>query len=85
MQRIMHAHSQELANSFRQTCFTRRANAFEQACKHVPGMAFVHVNTFAKAFAFACERVCLCVQTHLAWRANAFEMRVRYTLHLAVL
>ena len=47
-------------------------------------MAFVHVNVFANAFAFAfaCEHVCLRVRTRLAWRVNAFETRVHYTLHL---
>ena len=45
-----------------QTRFTRHANTFGQACKHVPSMAIVHV-----AFAFAYERVCLRVQTRLAW------------------
>ena len=33
--------------------FIRHANAFGQACKRVPCIAFVHVN----AFALACERV----------------------------
>ena len=65
-----------------QTCFIRLANAFGQACKRVPCIAFVHVNVFAKAFALTCERVSLRMRTRLAWRANAFETRVHYTLHL---
>ena len=71
--------SAKRANAFHQA---RRANAFGQACKRVPCIAFVHVNAFANAFALACEQVCLHLRTRLAWRANAFETRVRYTLHL---
>ena len=65
-----------------QTRFIRCANPFGQACKRVPCIAFVHVNAFTNAFGLACERVCLRVRKRLAWRANAFETRMCYTLHL---
>ena len=70
MQRIMHARSHKHANAFCQTCFTRLADAFGQACKRVPSMAFVHVNGLrtrsplhANVFACACERIWLGMRT----------------------
>ena len=62
------------------------ANAFGQACKRVPNMAFVHVNAFAFVYGRACLRVRNACALYVASRSlgvqNAFETHVRYTLHL---
>ena len=50
----------------------RCANTFGQACKHLPCIAFVHVNAFVNAFALACE--CVCKRVWLGMRMRSKHM-----------